>query len=129
MKNFHFGHGITIVLLVFIGFLITALIKSKQMNHSLVSEDYYAGDLAYQQTYDKLSNAIKDKKDFDLHWNSELKSHFLEFSDDNEKSGTIRFYRPSDSSLDFELDFNTEKKVDIKNIFQAASDMEFGIYT
>jgi hypothetical protein len=113
MKKFHFGHGITIVLLIFIAFLVTVFIKSQRMNHTLVADDYYAEDLAYQKTYEKMSNALNAKKDFDLIWNKASNKHILSFSDNEEKKGTIRFYRPSDSKLDFKINFNSGDEIEI----------------
>ena len=113
MKNFHFGHGIFVTLTLFILFLVTMLVKSRQMDHTLVSEDYYAGDLAYQKTYNKLNNALIYRKDFNLKSNEINHTHYLEFNDSNSKTGIIKLYRPSDSSLDFSVPFNSEKGVEI----------------
>jgi hypothetical protein len=116
MKKFHFGHGITLVLLIFIAFLATVFVKSQRMNHTLVVDDYYAKDLAYQKTYEKMSNALTEKKDFDLKWNKGSKTHILSFTDKEQKRGTIRFYRPSDSSLDFEIKFDSKEDVEINQM-------------
>jgi nitrogen fixation protein FixH len=118
MKKFHFGHGITIVLLLFIAFLLTALYHSIQMDHTLVAKDYYAGDLAYQKTFEKIENAITYKKEFDLKWNSDAQKHFIQFSDDHIKKGSIKFYRPSDSKLDFEVAFDSNSEIEINELIK-----------
>lgn len=118
MKNFHFGHGIFIALALFIAFLVTVFVKSLQMEHTLVAKDYYAGDLAYQKTYDKLKNAITYHKDFELAWNENQQRHFIKFSDSNLKKGKINMYRPSDSKLDFTIPFNSGSEVEINNMIK-----------
>ena len=51
MKGFHWGHGLIIFFILYIGYLVGTVIKSRSINHNLVVDDYYAHDLAYQKMY------------------------------------------------------------------------------
>lgn len=105
MKKFHWGHGIILVFVVFIGFLATALIKSKGIDHSLVTDDYYAKDIAYQKHFDKVANVTKNNKIINLQWDNSNGLLSLQINGSRQKIGTITFYRPSNQSSDFIREF------------------------
>ena len=54
--KFNWGTGIAIFYTLFAAFIFTMVYKSRSVNHSLVSKEYYADDLKYQQHYVKLVN-------------------------------------------------------------------------
>ncbi|MFK7933781.1 MAG: FixH family protein [Saprospiraceae bacterium] len=54
--KFNWGTGIAIFYTIFAAFIFTMVYKSRSVNHSLVSKEYYAEDLKYQQHYVKLVN-------------------------------------------------------------------------
>lgn len=97
-KKFHWGHGIAVFYVIFVIAVVTALIASFGVDHSLVVDDYYAQDLAYQSTYDKISNSIKSDAVQVLVKDGEVE---IVFSNQERVSGNIKFYRPSDKSKDF----------------------------
>ena len=102
--KFNWGTGITIFYSVFVLVLVFAVYRSTQYDHSLVSEHYYADDLAYQQHYNKLVNAQQLEEDLKI-WNkiqkAEVELHFpAEFE---EVSGEVYFFCPSDQRSDFRL--------------------------
>ena len=100
MIKFHWGDGITIVFIFFIGFLVTALIKSRSVDHSLVADDYYAKDIAYQEHFDKVSNVSKYGKEVKVNYENDQKSLSVNISGVSAKEGTITFYRPSNQKSD-----------------------------
>jgi nitrogen fixation protein FixH len=100
MSKFNWGHGIFIFFVFFVGTLITVLIASRRVDHSLVVDDYYAQDLAYQSQYNKVENNLNDDL---LQIEMDKSSINFIFNTDKISSGTIKFYRPSDKSLDFDL--------------------------
>lgn len=111
--NLHWGHYIAIFYTFFVLVVITALIASFQVDRSLVIDDYYAKDIAYQEHFDKKKNLIKSGICMILH-NDHTGILKIQFDKTHDIAGSIRFYRPSDKSLDFEvalkntsLDFNT----------------------
>lgn len=98
IKNFNWGHGIALFYIVFVGAVISALIASFGVDHTLVVDDYYAKDLAYQNTYDKMANNIaSDNVDITI----EDQQVVLLFNQQDKISGSVQFYRASDKSKDF----------------------------
>lgn len=100
MKGFHWGHGITIFYIVFVLTLIMVLIKSTQIDNSLVVDDYYAKDLAYQQQYDKVANTMAEDH-LTIKYDQANQEMIFEFHTDQLLDGQIQFYRPSNQKLDF----------------------------
>ena len=103
MKGFHWGHGITIFYIVFVLTLIIVLIMSTKIDHSLVVDDYYAKDLAYQQQYDKVVNTIEGDH-LTIAYDKENQEVVFEFDTDKNVAGQIHFYRPYNKKLDFVKD-------------------------
>lgn len=103
-KGFNWGHGLTIFILLFIATLVFVVIKSFSVDRTLVLDDYYAQDLAYQQYYDKTkgqlakNNLVVDKQSDKV---------VIKFTDASQPSGQIQFYRPSDKSKDFVVDITS----------------------
>ncbi|SFD21345.1 FixH family protein [Algibacter pectinivorans] len=102
----NWGTGIVIAIVAFISFImyfvITMSVNSKY-DHDLVSEDYYAEELQYQNDINKLESASE------LHQNVTYKKTnqglVIQFPDSlNYKNitGKLFLYRPSNKQLDFE---------------------------
>lgn len=105
-KNFHWGHGITIFYIIFVIAIVTVLFASFGVDRTLVVEDYYAKDLAYQEQYDKMQNAIQaneSKLVVNILGEQELVELIVET--DAPIQGKVAFYRPSDKTQDFSVDF------------------------
>ena len=96
----HWGHGIAIFLLCYVGVLLIALLSSMKMNHNLVAKDYYAQDLGYQSRYEKEVNQI-EADNLVINYNHEIGQVSFEFLQAESIDGTIHFYRPSNAELDF----------------------------
>jgi len=109
--KFNWGHGITLFYIIFVGTLATVLIKSFGVDHSLVVDDYYAKDIAYQSQYDKAQNNLNSDQ-LQMKYNQESGQVEIVFKDQAAASGTIQFYRPSNKSLDFEVDI-TENTINV----------------
>ncbi len=105
MKNFNWGHGIALFYIVFVGVLLTALISSFGVDHSLVVEDYYAKDLNYQKQYEKMQNANANHNAL-IKNNLSEKTISVEFLEGTPSSASAQFYRPSDASKDFSIAFD-----------------------
>lgn len=88
---------------VFAGVLIFVVYKSTQVDHSLVVENYYDHDLAYQGHYDRLANTANLDEPLTLEWSSETKKFTLNFPTAMEETigGEVAFYRPNNKSLDW----------------------------
>lgn len=100
MKGFNWGHGITIFYIFFVLTLITVLIMSTKIDHSLVYDDYYAKDLTYQQQYDKVTNTINEDHLL-IQYDKNNQLMIFVFDTDAPLNGQIQFYRPSNEKLDF----------------------------
>ena len=103
----NWGTSIAIVYGLFAITMVGFVIKSKSMDHSLVVDDYYAKDLAYQQQYDKLTNSQALANDLKI--NKIADGVQLLFpAETQQPSGEILFYRADDKSKDFSLKIATD---------------------
>ncbi|WP_143309364.1 FixH family protein [Chitinophaga vietnamensis] len=100
----NWGHKIAIVFIVFAAGMLTLVTKSMRARIDMVTPDYYSEELKYQQVIDGRNNAdalsapvsiAQPGDSIIITLPQELRGRAL--------SGTIRFYRPSDSRRDFEL--------------------------
>ena len=100
----NWGTGIAMFYSFFVLVLVFAVYQSTKHDNSLVSDHYYADDLAYQQHYNKLANAQQLEEDLKI-WNKIQKSEVeLHFPAEFEKvSGEVYFFCPSDKESDFRL--------------------------
>jgi hypothetical protein len=96
----NWGYRIVILFSGFAALMIFMVISAFKQNIDLVSEDYYAKEIKYQEQIGKLENAnqIKDKISF-IQSGNLLTLSFKEAI--NIQSGEILFFRPSDQTKDF----------------------------
>ena len=109
-KNFHWGHGIFLFYVVFVGAVLTALIASFGVDHSLVVDDYYAKDIAYQSQYDKATNGLQADV-LDIDYTKAMSEVKLQFAEGKPVQGTVQFYRPSDKTQDFTQELGSNSHV------------------
>jgi nitrogen fixation protein FixH len=102
-KSFHWGHGIALFYIVFVIAVITVLIKSFSVDHSLVVDDYYAHDIAYQKEYDKRSKQLKEDN-IQIDYSADDRLIKLVFNNQSLVKGKIYMYRPSNKKQDFEIE-------------------------
>lgn len=100
----NFGVKITILYLSFVGLILTLVFMCFRQNVELVSKDYYAQEIKFQDRINAINNEKNlvgsishsiNGKEIALTIDSTL------VSDDFE--GTINFFRPSDSSKDVQI--------------------------
>ncbi|MGB0391546.1 MAG: FixH family protein [Salibacteraceae bacterium] len=104
--RFTWGHAaiaipVTIVV-VFTSVLIRSMADDKKTE--LVTEDYYAKEIQFQDQLDRVKNALELNTNFT--WTKSEDSWVLGLSGDfthKEVKGVLTVFRPSDSSLDFEI--------------------------
>ena len=100
--KFHWGTGIAIFLILFVLSLVGVLIKSFQYDNSLVIDDYYKEDLAYQQHYEKMANEQLSPLSVAIDRNAHQVT--IDFPEkDTNIIGTLQFYKPDNKALDFTL--------------------------
>ncbi|MEM0992368.1 MAG: FixH family protein [Bacteroidota bacterium] len=113
--KFHFGTGIAIFYTIFATTLLYFVFKSTQYDHSLVREDYYKGDLEYQQHYDKLYNTKLLSGEVVIQHQIEQRQLLVHFPEElKQVQGNATFFRPSSSQQDIEIELATDG--DLKQI-------------
>lgn len=101
----NWGTKIAIFYISFVLFILAMVYMAFGEKYDLVTEDYYQQELEFQDKIDKSANAFAlDEK---LKIVIKSGSVILKFpSSLKETSGTINFFRPSDSKADFTEDIN-----------------------
>lgn len=100
--KFNWGTGIALFYGLFVVILVGAVIKSTQYDNSLVSDHYYADDLAYQEHYVKLVNSKSLLEDVKVVRGKEAVT-FTFPAEVGAVQGEITFFCPSDSKRDFTI--------------------------
>ncbi len=101
MKKINWGTGIFIFYTFFATTLFYQVYKSTQYDHSLVVENYYEKDLAYQSTLDKLNNSNALETPLQINYYDILQLVELAFPKEMKNiTGSILFYRASDKKAD-----------------------------
>lgn len=114
-KKFNWGHGILVFYICFVAAIVTALVASFSVDHSLVVDNYYAKDLAYQDQYTKEKNNLESQR-VKINNDKSNKSITIDFISDD-VNGTVDFYRPSDESVDFKVELDKKATtIDTENL-------------
>lgn len=97
----NWGFRIAAFYITFVIFLLIAVIIFMNQDVGLVTEDYYAKEIAYQEQIDKANRTRDLTEQLDIMAEPEqLKFSFPKIFDPREIGGTIHFYRPSDKKKD-----------------------------
>ncbi|WP_367389559.1 FixH family protein [Lewinella sp. LCG006] len=103
--EFNWGTGIFVFYVLFASVLFFSVYESTKVDHSLVVDNYYEEDLAYQNQYDRLANSAQLKEPLGMKWQRDEKQLLLTFPKDlaATTTGQVAFYRPDDKSMDWQL--------------------------
>ena len=114
--TFNWGTGIFLFYTIFAGALFFVVYQSTKYDNSLVVDNYYDYDLAYQQQYDRLQNAANLEVPLKIQWASSEQELTLQFPPqiEAEISGELAFYRPDNKSLDWSLPIATDEANQMK---------------
>jgi len=109
--KFSWGTGILIGIIIFITLSVTMTVIFMTQDVSLVSVNYYEKSLEYQDEIDKQSRTKSLDEQVKINFDGEVvtvlfPSDYLE----QNISGEIYFYRPSNSTLDFKLPLQMSEK-------------------
>lgn len=107
-KKFNWGHGITLFYIFFVGIVVTALVASFGVDHSLVVDEYYSEDLAYQSKYDKMANSLNSDN---INIITAGEDVVISFPGVEKVSGEVHFYRASDKSQDFTRNITSNQEI------------------
>ncbi len=103
----NWGTSIAIFYIIFAATMVGFVIKSRTYDNSLVTDDYYAKDLTYQQQYDKMANAKALATDLTI-GKVGSQVQFLFPKEVAQPSGEILFYRADDKSKDFTVQVSAD---------------------
>lgn len=107
----NWGTGIAIFYILFVVSLVFQVFRSRQFDHSLVSDNYYELDLKYQERYNKLRNAHDSKNTIQFDHDKVAKKLSLQFPElEQLPAGKIHFFRPSNSRMDFEIEIQASPR-------------------
>jgi hypothetical protein len=108
--KFHWGHGIAIFFILFIGFILTMIFLSTRKDVDLVTDNYYEKELVYQEQIDKMQNAasLSEPMKVALNW-PDLTIQYPAEQLALGVSGTVLFFRPSDPKLDKTYEVNPDE--------------------
>lgn len=101
LPKFTWGTGIFLFYTVFASSLIFQVYQSTRYDHSLVVEDYYAQDLAYQSIYERKQNSLSLSEPVIAQTTAD--GNWLELTFPEEVGavrGEVLLYRPSTRNLD-----------------------------
>ena len=105
--KWNWGTGIVVVIISFIGFImyfVVTMSTDKKYSHDLVTEDYYAKEMAYQTEIDAETNTnnLKEK----ITGKRVAEGWLITFPktlQPEDIKGNVFLYRPSNQKLDFSL--------------------------
>ena len=104
--KFNWGTGIVLAFIGFIAFIMYFIVSMNiddKYDHDLVSEDYYADELHYQNDINKLKNSKDLESNISYQKNNDgLLIKFPKNIDYKQIKGKVFLYRPSNKQLDFE---------------------------
>lgn len=119
MKKFHWGHGITLFFTLFVIAMMTVLFMSFGVDRTLVVDNYYEKDIHYQEQFDKKQNQINNET-LNINYDASIQQLVLHFDHEEQVTGQVTFYRPSDKSIDYSIDITAN------NLLIPTSEMKKG---
>ena len=106
----NWGTGIILAFIGFIAFImyfIVTMLVDDRFEHELVTEDYYADELQYQNDINKLENSKTLKNNISYQRTTDgLLIKFPKELDHTSIKGKMFLYRPSNKQLDFETEIS-----------------------
>ena len=97
--KFNWGHGITIVIILFMAFIVMLVVKTFNHNADLVQDNFYEQELLFDGKKESIGNY--EKLDFKVEINQTPEGIEIKFPENYKtEDGTIQFYRADDKSLD-----------------------------
>lgn len=104
----NWGNKIVIAFILFAAFIGYMVVRAFQEDFDLVSEDYYAQEINYQDKLNKLSNTAEAGKSVLV--KQKGGEVFLTFPD-KEATGNIHFYHPSRKIFDRTFDISLTDRI------------------
>ena len=108
--KFHWGHGVIIAFILFATLIISLVVGSIRQNVELVSPDYYAQEIRYQNRIEEIKNNQNLDKPAEII--AEKEQVVIKIFTAN-PIGNVVFFRPSDATKDFSLPLNVQENSQI----------------
>ncbi len=99
----NWGNKIVVAFICFAAFIGYMVVKAFQQDIDLVSEDYYAQEINYQNKLNRLANAERDDKSVIV---KQIGGQILLTFPEGKTKGRIQFYHPSRKIFDREFDID-----------------------
>jgi len=110
--KWHWGTKITIVIILFVSFMLGMVYMTTQNPIILVEKDYYPKGLRYQDKIDHIKNAIPFKSNMKLEQTKD--EIVLQIPNASPDSGTVVFYRPNEEKvLDYVHTFSPHTPIEL----------------
>ncbi|MBX9851322.1 MAG: FixH family protein [Cytophagaceae bacterium] len=93
----NWGYSVAFAFIGFAAFIIYMVMQAYKQDINLVSEDYYAKEIKYQEQMDKMNNAYDIKDQIVITQNEKRVTIGFPIS---KAEGTVNFLRPSDEKKD-----------------------------
>lgn len=117
----NWGKGITVVMILFMGFIITLTTIMMRTSTDLESEDYYSREVNYEQEIQAQKNANELEK---ISINEDEENVVLKVSEHIDLPLVkVNFIRPNDKKMDKTFEFQ-----DSKTLLVAKKELEKGMY-
>lgn len=102
--KFNWGTGILIFIIIFVAVAVFTAVTLMNKDVDLVTDNYYEKTLVYQDEIDMLNRSAEIRGKVDFIYSEKLLSIIFPLEAAAKiKAGDISFYRPANSSLDFNL--------------------------
>jgi len=122
----NWGKGITIVIIVFIGWISFLVYKTTEVTSEMVTDNYYEKELVYENVIQAKKNVqqLSTQPDIQLAQDSLLIIFPIEIN--NSAKGDIIFYRPNDPKKDKKYSINIKESSNTQYI--STNDLVKGTY-
>lgn len=101
------GKGILLTIISFVALIMTMVVISVRMDGiELVTENYYEEEIKYQDRIDQ-SNSANELDRTVISYDPQVKAVLLDLP--NGSTGTLQLFRPSDSTLDQEIQISVNQ--------------------
>lgn len=102
----NWGHGIVLAIIGFVAIIMTMVVISIRMTGiELVTEDYYAEEIKYQDQIDRQTSANYLGREV-IQYDAQQKTLLFDLPKGTKAS--LELFRPSDETLDQHLDFEVD---------------------
>ncbi len=109
----NWGYKIAFSFIIFIGIIITMVVISMKQDVSLVADDYYKQEIAYQDQIDRMERTRNLENQPRIAVDRSSGVITVDVFDNDVESGEVLFFRPSDARKDKLVEFPGSGKLSI----------------